>query len=379
LEDETMKINKISCDMCDAVFDYPAGTLSHEHPELEIGGVPMNIWTPSYKLPQGDFRSESRFQDYIPFKIIDSCLEQGGTPLFKAHISGISGEVYLKDESCNPTGSFKDRGMAVMVSDAALSGKRKIAIPSTGNAAISLGYYSDKAGLESIVFIPETTGASKISKISEKSAIVYDSDLIGSYEHFIRFCKENPDIYNGFPATNIAYLQGIKSISYEIFIGLESHVPDWVIVPAGSGGNLVGLYYGFKDIASLGLADKLPRFVSVQIAGADPITQGFNGGIFDRAVVLGVISDTKAESIASDTSFNYFKLMAILKETGGMAVSVSDQEIESVPRAYSDRYEFSSLSALASLARLGPSIMRDDKAVAVMTALNREAGGGPDA
>jgi threonine synthase len=374
-----MRISNISCDICDAVFDYPEGTLSHEHPELEIGGVPMNIWTPSYSLPHGAFHSGNGFQDYIPIKIIDSCLKQGDTPLLIAHADGISGDIYLKDESCNPTGSFKDRGMAVMVSDAVRSGKGKIAIPSTGNAAISLGYYSDKAGLESIVFIPESTSAGKIGLIGRKSEIVYDRDLIESYEHFIRFCKENQEIYNGFPATNIPYLQGIKSMAYEMFIGLESHVPDWVVVPVGSGGDLVGLYYGFKDIMSLGLADKLPRFVSVQIAGADPITKGFNDSIFDRAVVLDEVSDTEAESIASDTSFNYFKLMAILKETEGMAVSVSDQEIESVSRAYRDKYEFSSLSVLASFDCLRPRIMRNDKVVAVMTALNREAGGGPNA
>ncbi len=378
-----MKITNISCDICLSVFDYPAGTLSHEHPELEIGGVPMNIWTPNYRLPQvGKLQPENSFHEYIPVQIRDSCRGYGNTPLTRIPTGTVSGEVYIKDESANPTGSFKDRGMAVMVSDAVWSGKKKIATPSTGNAAISLGYYADKEGLESIVFIPEGTSQEKIKHIEGKSSIMYDPDIIKSYEHFILFCKENPGIYNGFPANNIAYLQGIKSMAYEIFMGLKQQVPDWIVVPVGSGGDMVGLYYGFKDLVDIGLAERIPRFAPVQVAGGDPITQGFNKGIFDRAVILDDISHSKAEAIDSDTSFNYFKLMDILRKTDGMPISVSDQEIESEIESnfagYGDRYEFSSMSVFAALGHLKPHIIPQDKVALIVTAANRKERGDGD-
>jgi len=339
----------LTCDMCGLRAEYPS---DHRHPEHDIGGVPMNIWTPTYDLPDrlkpDESNGAARFRDYIPFEISDTVLDdEGDTPLEE-----VCENVYLKDESTNPTKSFKDRGMVVMVSDAIFSGKRKIAIPSTGNAAISLGYYAERAGLEPISFIPKGTSARKMAAIKEHSDIICDDGLVTSYEHFFDFCRAEPSVYNGFPVTNIPYNQGLKTIAYEIFLQM-GRIPEFVVVPVGSGGNIVAQYTGFNDLIQMGVTDRMPRLISVQVSGADPVNVGFVRRQFNEVVLLDRYTESKAEAIASDTCFNYFKIMRALDETLGEAISITDQEIDDI-EAY-DSFEYSSRSVFAALRHLKQS------------------------
>ncbi|MBW2996181.1 pyridoxal-phosphate dependent enzyme [Candidatus Woesearchaeota archaeon] len=361
-----MKIDYLSCDVCSFRANNPN---EHKHPELSIGGVPMNIWTPSYTLPQSltsDEKGIKRFKNCIPFDIVDKITdEEGSTPLLKLREG-----IYLKDEGKNPTQSFKDRGMVMLVSDALSSGKNRIAIPSTGNAAISLGYYASKAGLESIVFVPEDTPTPKKEKLEKQSEVIYDQDLIRSYEHFFEFCGSDDSVYNGFPVTNLPYSQGLKTIAYEIFLQMQD-IPDLVVIPVGSGGNIVAQYYGFNDLVDMGLTDKMPKFVTVQIQGADPITQGYTIENRMDIVVIENPIESKAEAIASDTCFNFFKIMDILSKTKGVAVSVTDQQIEATHEQELPDLEFSSRSVYASLEELGNIKKEDDIIVLIATADNK--------
>lgn len=371
-----MNIQTLSCDICGYRDRYSINPI-HEHPELDLGGVPLNIWTPEYFLEtvqelkaDNTKRGIQRYHAQIPIKLCDNIVSsEGNTPLFNL------GGFYLKDESTNPTGSFKDRGMAALMSEAADKGIKKIAIPSTGNAAISLGYYGNRAGIETLVFIPANTPDEKVKKIREYSEMITDSDLIESYEHFFRFCKENKETYNGFPANNIAYLQGLKTTAYELFIQLGDSIPDYVIVPVGSGGNLVGLYYGFKDLMVMGLSDKMPRLVSVQLSGADPITQGVRKNQTEELLVLNCLPQTRAEAISSDTCFNYFKIMEILAETNGRALSVTEDDINRSPEynlEYSSRCVFPALEILRlQIADNNGDKMNFDKIVLIGTAIKK--------
>jgi len=361
-----MNITNLSCDICGYEEKYSINPV-HEHPELELGGVPLNIWTPKYNLKKiknilinNSQKGIMKFNNLIPINLNKNIVSnEGNTPLIK--IDG----AYLKDESNNPTGSFKDRGIASLVSEAIYYGIKTIAIPSTGNAAISLGYYGTRAGIETIVFIPSNTSFEKIEKIKNNSEIIMDSNIIESYEHFFRFCKKNKEIYNGFPANNIAYLQGLKTISYELFIQLNDNVPDSIIIPVGSGGNLVGIYYGFKDLVSIGLAKKMPRLISVQLNDADPITQGFIKNQTDKLLILNSIPQTKAEAIASDTCFNYFKILNIFLETGGEAISVSEKEIEN---SFEYNLEYSSRAIFPALKKLSKNNVDFGNVVLIGTA-----------
>jgi len=361
-----MRISYLSCDICGFKGKNPT---EHQHKELEIGGVPMNIWTPFYSLPKflklnDNCKGIVRYKEYIPFEIRENVVdEECNTPMIK-----LKENIFLKDESQNPTYSFKDRGIVMLVSDALKAGKKKIAIPSTGNAAISLGYYANKAGLESIVFIPENTPLSKSKQIKNQSTVIYDKNLKESYEHFFNFCKLDNSVYNGFPVSNIPYLQGIKTIAYETFLQIGG-IPNWVVVPVGSGGNIVAQYYGFKDLVKMGLTDNMPKFATVQIKGADPITLGYQKKQYDDVILIEDPIKSKAEAIASDTCFNYFKIMSILNETRGIAISVTDKDIEE--NQHAPWLEFSSQSIFPALDMLINNINKKDTIVLVGTAIDR--------
>lgn len=372
-----MKELSLTCDVCSDQFTYPPPQVEHRHPELEIGGVPINFWVVNYLLNSSNVVSDPKaegilkFREMLPLEDVEILSQgEGNTPLRKLeHISsGIN--VFLKDESTNPTGSFKDRGMPLLIAEAKSLGITKAAIPSTGNAGISFVSYANLAGLEPIVFLPEDTPKDKIEMMREKATLIFDRDLVESYEHFIDYCRKNSDTYNGFPATNVAYIQGLKTAAYEIYMQLNGHAPDWLVLPCGSGGNTVGYYQGFQDLISMGLIDKQPRFVPVQIAGADPITFGFDNNVRDRVPIIAEPTDSRAEAIASDTCFNYFNIVDILDKTKGKAVSVTDEEIERVEGF--DEFEFSSLSVLPAFGIIQSDVKQDETVVLVGTAKNRK-------
>jgi len=331
----------------------------------------VNIWTPEYDLNwdcelkvDGTKRGINRFSHLLPVSLDERVVsDEGCTPLVK--MDGF----YLKDESENPTGSFKDRGIAALVSEAKRHGVKRIAIPSTGNAAISLGYYGGRAAIETFVFVPVDTSTEKLNQIKENSEIITDKDLIESYEHFFRFCRKDTSIHNGFPANNVAYLQGLKTIAYELFMQLGGSIPDHVLVPVGSGGNIVGLYYGFQDLIRMGVSERMPYLVSVQLSGADPITQGIDKGKTTELFVLDSVPESRAEAIASDTCFNYFKIISLIRETRGLSISVSDEEIEAVD-SYPD-LEYSSRAVFPAFEKLKKRTTELGSVVLIGTGKNR--------
>lgn len=366
-----MKINEIECDICGIKASYPKGLSLHQHKELEIGGVPLNIW--SYHTDkQESFELSSNkegifiFKSHLPHFERPISLQEGNTPIIQ--IQEYEHIVFLKHEGYNPTGSFKDRGIVVMVNDTLKQGKKKIAIPSTGNAAMSLSTYCKYAGLESLVFIPSSTSMSK--KRSIESVIVEDANIIESYEHFFRFINSNPDFYNGYPTNNIPFSIGLKTLAYELYQTL-GRAPDWLLIPCGSGGNLVSQYQGFKDLLSMKLIDRMPRFVPIQLKGGDPITHGFINEIYDSPVVLRNILDSSAEQINSDTNFNYFKIMRILLETNGVPVSVTDEEIRKSQIHTILQLEYSSRCVFAAYEKIKNQIEENEVVVMVGTARDR--------
>lgn len=373
-----MVIEGVYCDICQKMFKYPSALTKHFHPELELDGVPINFWSLSCRFSdgvKGSFNIDARkigiakFSHYLPNNLKDfTSLGEGNSPLLKCDelSSDLGFNVLLKDESVNPTASFKDRGMPLLLADVITSGKKKVGIPSTGNAAISLATYAKKCGIEPIVFIPRTISKEKDLAIREIAEVIYDEDIVESWNHFFRYCNEHPEIYNGFPTNNLPYQQGIKTITYEVYLQLNNTIPDWIVIPCGSGGNIVSQYQAYMDLLEMDVISKLPRFVCVQAEGADPITVGYESHQLDKIVVLDKMKESKAEGIASDTCFNYFKIMNILRETNGVALSVSDSEIDDV-EGY-DHLEYTSLSVFAALNKLKSVVRNNETVVLIGTA-----------
>jgi threonine synthase len=372
-----MKELTLNCDVCSQSFKYPLTQLEHRHQDLEIGGVPINFWQAVYQLSITDLIVDNnvegilRFRHMLPLEEAEIVSQgEGNTPLRKLDILPKNIDIFLKDESLNPTGSFKDRGMPLLIAEAKLLNKKRAAIPSTGNAGISFISYANLADIEPVVFLPQDTPQAKIDIMKGNATLIFDRDLIQSYEHFFDFCRREPNTYNGFPATNIAYLQGLKTAAYEIYMQLNGRSPDWIVMPCGSGGNIVGYFQGFQDLLRMGLIDKQPRFASVQIAGADPITYGFERRITDKVPVLSNPIFTRAEAIASDTCFNYFKIYDILRTTNGLAISVTDEQIDQDVNFTG--LEFSSRSVFPALAKIQNSIKQGETVVLIGTAKNRK-------
>ncbi len=303
---------------------------------------PLSVWRYVELLPINN-----------PDKIVS--LGEGGTSLNKcARLAGDVGlkEVYVKNEGENPTGSFKDRGMTVGVTKALELGIKRVACASTGNTSASLAAYAAKAGLECIVLIP--SGKVAFGKLVQ--AIIYGARVIqvrGNFDEALKIveglCLTHP-IYL-LNSINPYRLEGQKTIAFEIWDQLDHKVPDKVIVPVGNAGNISAIWKGFKELYSIGLADKLPEMIGVQAEGAAPIANLVKKGLKEIEFVDS--PETVATAIRIGSPVNWKKAAKAIKESGGTAETVSDDEILKAQRLLAQREGiFTEPAGAASIAGL---------------------------
>jgi threonine synthase len=221
-----------------------------------------------------------KYKRYLPISydtpIIS--LDEGSTPLLKSkHLSTIIGrgfDVYLKFEGANPTGSFKDRGMAMAISKAKEEGARAVMCASTGNTAASAAAYAAKAGLKAIVVIPE--GAIALGKLSQ--ALLHGALVIaikGNFDDALRIVRE---ITSKYPiclvnSINPYRIEGQKTAAFEICDQLGKVSPDYLAIPVGNAGNITAYWKGFKEYKEAEEVDNLPKMLGFQAEGAAPIVR----------------------------------------------------------------------------------------------------------
>jgi len=322
----------------------------------------LSVWRYAELLPVSD-RS----------KIVS--LGEGGTSLNKCvRLGGELGlkNVYVKNEGENPTGSFKDRGMTVGVTKALELGMRRVACASTGNTSASLAAYAARAGLECIVLIP--SGKVAFGKLIQ--AIIHGARVIqvrGNFDEALRIVEElclTHPIYL-LNSINPYRLEGQKTIAFEIWEQLGRRIPDKVIVPVGNAGNISAIWKGFRELYAMGLVDRLPQMVGIQAEGAAPIANLIKRGFGDIEFVNR--PETIATAIRIGSPVNWKKAVRAIKESGGMAETVSDDEILEAQRLLA-KYEgifvepagAASAAGLMRLAREG-LIGRDELVVCVAT------------
>lgn len=359
---------KIKCDVCNSVYQFPIEVNRHKHKEMELDGVPCNFWTlidDKFSLlinneKQGTFR----FKDLYPNVIKELSLNEGNTPLIK-----YKKNLFFKEENKNPTGSFKDRGMPFLMNEVLYHKKNSIAICSTGNAAVSLVKYAKLYGIESIIFVPKDIDESKRKMLAAANYIIYSNDIIKSFEDCINYCNNNENVFNGFLSTNQSYLLGLETMSYEIYIQLNNKVPDYIIIPCASGGNVISQYNAWSKMLRNKIISKLPKIVIVQIDGGNPIEKGYNSNKSDELYVIDNPVDSKT-ILSCDTCFNYFKIYNIIEENVGITVSVSDGDIECLSNDLKEKYEYTSLASIAAFNKI--RIKENEICVAIMTAKNKE-------
>lgn len=316
-----------------------------------------------------------RYSELLPVSSTERIsLEEGGTPLHRGRILaerlGLE-HLYLKDETRNPTGSFKDRGSSVGVSKAVELKARAVGCVSTGNMAASMAAYAAKAGLKNYVLIPTGTPVEKMVQtmicgpvliaVEAEYPETYRMGLEASMKHGIYMVHSDAPFR----------VEGQKTVAYEIYEQLEWSVPDFVVVPTSSGGNISSLWKGFKEMKELGFVADLPSMVCAQAEGCSPIVAAFKSG---RAIVQPFAkSNTLAQSISNPDPPSGKRALRSLRDSKGLASSVTDQEILEAQRMIAETEGlFVEPASAATVATLTKSVEagiveRSDKVVCVLT------------
>ena len=276
-----------------------------------------------------DERSMWRYRAFMPVEPDTPAppLRVGWSPLYSvprmAEKCGV-GRMWIKDDGLNPTASLKDRASSIAVAKAYEAGAKTIACSSTGNAASSLAGNAAAAGMDTYIFVPERAPMGKVAQLLIFGAVVIS--VQGSYEDTFALSSKAIDEYGWYhrnAAVNPYLMEGKKTVSLEIAEQLDWKVPDYVAVSVGDGCTIAGVWKGFKDLYEVGLTDKLPRLISVQASGCYPI----NRAVEENSDWRPMEENTLADSIAVGVPRNPDKAIRAIKESRGITVEVSDEEI----------------------------------------------------
>lgn len=303
----------------EVAYELPAGDPAGLRERIEAGPASMWRYAPLLPVP-ADVAAKPN-------------LNPGFTPLVQADRLaaelGVTGGLYVKDDSGNPTHSFKDRPVAIALEAARAFGLTTLSCSSTGNLAGAVGAAASRAGLRSCVFIPDGLEQSKVVM-----AAVYGGDLVaidGTYDDVNRFCSEliGDPLGEGWGFTNVNlrpfYAEGSKTLAYEICEQLGWRLPDQIVIPVASGCQLVKIDKGLRELIALGLVEEKPyRIFAAQAEGCAPVSRAFKDGSEVRPVKQ---PDTIAKSLAIGDPADGPYVIDICKRTGGAVDDVDDAQI----------------------------------------------------
>jgi threonine synthase len=269
-----------------------------------------------------------RYRELLPIDPADAVsLAEGFTPLLE-----VGAHVWVKDESRNPTGSFKARGMAMAVSMAKHLGAQALSAPSAGNAAGALAAYGARAGLPVTVAMPEDTPQPFFAECELYGATVHTVE--GTIADAGKFLREHGprNAYDISTLREPYRIEGKKTMAYELVEQMQGEVPDVVLYPTGGGTGLVGMWKAFDEMETLGwiAAGRRPRFVSVQVAGCAPVAKAFEAGA--EKTVPWLDPQTRAYGLRVPSPIGGFICLKALRATRGTAVAIEEQEMESATR-----------------------------------------------
>jgi threonine synthase len=323
-------------------------------PLSDLVGRPPTLW---------------RYRELLPLREGDEVsLAEGFTPLLP-----LEPGTWIKDESRNPTGSFKARGMALAVSMARYLGARALAAPSAGNAAGALAAYGARAGLPVTVAMPEDTPPGCFAECRFYGAQVHA--VPGTIVDAAAFLRRHrgAEVFDVSTLREPWRIEGKKTMAFELVEQLAGTVPDVVLYPTGGGTGLIGMWKAFEEMERLGWVEpgRRPRFVAVQAAGCAPIVRAFHSG-GDRTEPWPDPS-TRAWGLRVPSPLGGFLCLRALRETGGTALAVEEDAIERASATLAARTGIDVCpeggAAWAALEQLRASgfVGRDDTAVVFNT------------
>jgi len=274
-----------------------------------------------------------RWQELLPIHHEENiiCLGEGDTPLLRMRRLGDElgyPWLYVKDESLNPTGSFKARGLSAAISKAKELGVRKVIIPTAGNAGGAMAAYAARGGLEACIFMPKDTPHANIEESRITGATVKLVDGLISEAAGMAGVKAREEGWFDVSTFKEPYrAEGKKVMGYELAEELGWELPEVIIYPTGGGTGLVGMWKAFAELEALGWLEKTarPRMVAVQAEGCAPVIRAFETGAHFCDFWIG--AHTIASGLRVPKSFADQLILRDLRESNGIAVAVSDQAI----------------------------------------------------
>lgn len=309
----------------------------------------------------------NKYRQYLPVSETTPVvtLNEGNTPLIKADNLakkiGLDAEIYLKFEGCNPTGSFKDRGMTMAVTKAKEEGSGAIICASTGNTSASAAAYGAKAGLKTYVLIPD--GYIALGKLSQ--AMMYGAEIIAIQGNFDKALEVVREISEKYPVTlvnsvNPYRIEGQKTGAFEICEAL-GQAPDYHFIPVGNAGNITAYWKGYTQWHNLGKISKLPKMMGFEAQGAAAIVKGeriMNPETLATAIRIGNPASWKQAEAARD-------------ESGGMINCVTDDEIVAAYKLLASAEgilaEPASAASVAGLIKVKSQVKEGTKIVCILT------------
>jgi len=322
------------CAQCGDLFEVEyAGWNQRKGPDRPNPGALKWVWRERRSSSESlDQSGVWRFRELLP--ILDNfgnavSLYEGNTPLYQlkrtAKSLGID-QLFAKHQGMNPTGSFKDTGMTAALSVARERGFEWVACASTGNTSAAMAAYAARAGLRSLVLIPDGKIAwGKLSQAMDYGAVTCQlkSDFDGCVRVLTQIVKEAP-IYL-LNSVNPYRLEGQKTPAFEIAEAFDWNVPDHLIVPGGNLANSSALGKGFRELRELGLVARVPRISVIQADGANPLTRSFAESNGEK--IQPVEAHTRATAIRIGNPASWRKAARVIKDTGGWCLDVSEAEI----------------------------------------------------
>jgi len=317
----SLSMTHLRCTHCGA--EYPASALRWN---CECGGLLDLIFQPSFDRAKIQLRPPTlwRYREALPVEEDGHIVTfgEGFTPLSTFKLGGV--EALVKQDQLFPTGSYKDRGAAVLVSQAKALGIREVVEDSSGNAGCAIAAWCARAGIACQIFVPASTSPAKTAQIE-----MYGAKLMlvpGSREDTARAVwAAAQGQYYASHSWNPFFFHGTKTWAFEVWEQLGWRAPDTVILPVGNGTLLLGAYIGFRELLEAGEIARLPRIIAVQAENAAPLARAFHAGL-ETALAIEK-QDTLAEGIAIGEPVRGAQILRAVRESGGTFLMVSEQEI----------------------------------------------------
>ena len=332
-----------------------------ERPALGIGAAASGVW---------------RYRELVmPSASLADVVShpEGNTPLLSRDSVGAwcgVPSLSMKHEGHNPTGSFKDRGMTVGITQAKRTGARAVACASTGNTSASLAAYAAQAGMRGLVFVPE--GQVALGKLAQTMAYGATTLVVrGDFDRCLALVREAGPALGIYLLNSINpyRVEGQKTIVLELLQQLGWSPPDWIVLPAGNLGNTSAFGKALVEALAAGLIDRLPRLAAVQAEGASPFARAFRDGFTTHPTVH---AETIATAIRIGAPASWNRAVHAIRETNGVVCAVSDDEImeaKAVIDASGVGCEPASAASVAGVRHLvtAGTIAPESRVVAVLT------------